>query len=75
MRHASRRPAASGRSHAWGRNSRQDSGHEAVSEAAGIWASGRRVSALWALTTLGPAALTNRLRAVAAAQSALEPAA
>ncbi|MGW7459047.1 WbqC family protein [Streptomyces sp. NPDC054797] len=40
----------------------------------GIWGSGRQVSALWALATLGPAALAGRLRAVAAAQTALEPA-
>ncbi|MGW7064052.1 WbqC family protein [Streptomyces sp. NPDC054904] len=36
---------------------------------AGIWASGRQVSALWALATLGPVALAGRLRAVAAAQT------
>ncbi|MEU9420146.1 WbqC family protein [Streptomyces sp. NPDC048272] len=41
----------------------------------GIWGSGRQVSALWALATLGPTLLAGRLRAVAAAQTALEPAA
>ncbi|MBT2402530.1 MULTISPECIES: WbqC family protein [unclassified Streptomyces] len=36
---------------------------------AGIWASGRQVSALWSLTTLGPVALAGHLRVVAAAQT------
>ncbi|MFJ8073837.1 WbqC family protein [Streptomyces sp. NPDC096176] len=40
-----------------------------------IWPSGRQISALWALATLGPAVLAERLRAVAAAQTALETAA
>lgn len=40
-----------------------------------IWSSGRQISALWALATLIPAALTERLRAVGAAQTALETAA
>ncbi|MFB7054823.1 WbqC family protein [Streptomyces vinaceus] len=39
----------------------------------GIWGSGRRISALWALTTLGPAALAEQLRTVTAAQATLEP--
>ncbi|WP_327735427.1 WbqC family protein [Streptomyces nojiriensis] len=41
----------------------------------GVWASGRQVSALWALATLGPSAVAGQLRAVATAQTALEPAA
>ncbi|RPF40746.1 WbqC-like protein [Streptomyces sp. Ag109_G2-6] len=41
----------------------------------GIWGSGRQVSALWALATLGPTVLARQLRAVAAAQATLEPAA
>lgn len=41
----------------------------------GIWGSGRQISALWALATLGPTALARQLRAVAAAQTALESAA
>ncbi len=40
-----------------------------------IWSSGRQISALWALATLGPAALADRMRAVAAAQTSLETAA
>lgn len=32
-----------------------------------IWASGRRISALWALATLGPESVTARFRALAAA--------
>ncbi|MBT2545306.1 WbqC family protein [Streptomyces sp. ISL-44] len=34
-----------------------------------IWSSGRQVSALWALATLGPADLTDRLRAVTVAHN------
>jgi hypothetical protein len=40
-----------------------------------VWSSGRQVSALWALATLGPAALADQLRAVAAIQTTLEVAA
>lgn len=39
---------------------------------AGIWAIGRQISAVWALMTLGPAALADQLRTVAAAQSVLQ---
>ncbi|MGX1887426.1 hypothetical protein [Streptomyces sp. NPDC055287] len=37
---------------------------------AGIWATGRRISVVCALMTLGPAALADQLRAVAATQTA-----
>ncbi|MFB7266281.1 WbqC family protein [Streptomyces nojiriensis] len=37
-----------------------------------IWASGQQISALWALTTLGPAALVEQLRTITAAQITLE---
>ncbi|MEU6706555.1 WbqC family protein [Streptomyces wuyuanensis] len=43
--------------------------------AAGIWASARRVTALWALAHLGPAGLSARLRALAGAPDSLEAAA
>lgn len=46
-----------------------------LTPSAGIWSSSRQVSALWALTTLGPTGLADRLRTVAAAQTALETAA
>nr|WSX50616.1 WbqC family protein [Streptomyces sp. NBC_00974] len=42
---------------------------------AGIWASGRQVTALWALATLGSSGLAEQLRSVAADQVALKPAA
>ncbi|MCY0963183.1 WbqC family protein [Streptomyces sp. H27-H5] len=38
---------------------------------AGVWASGRRITVMWALATLGPTAVAGRLQAVAAAQTAL----
>ncbi|MFJ5291428.1 WbqC family protein [Streptomyces sp. NPDC088348] len=40
-----------------------------------IWASGRRISALWALAALGPDAMAARLRALAADHAVLQPAA
>ncbi|MGW0945923.1 WbqC family protein [Streptomyces sp. NPDC002623] len=43
--------------------------------AAGIWASARRVTALWALAHLGPAGLAARLRAPAGAPDSLKAAA
>ncbi|MEU9088353.1 WbqC family protein [Streptomyces sp. NPDC048357] len=45
-----------------------------LTPSAGIWSSGRQVSALWALATLGPDQLADRLRAVAAAHTSLETA-
>ncbi|MEU3836095.1 WbqC family protein [Streptomyces microflavus] len=42
---------------------------------ANIWSSGRQVSVLWALATLGPAVLADRLRSAAATQTLLEAAA
>lgn len=39
--------------------------------ASGIWSTGRRVSALWALAALGPQALAARCRALAAAPEAM----
>ncbi|MFF9727465.1 WbqC family protein [Streptomyces gardneri] len=42
--------------------------------AAGIWASARRVTSLWALAHLGPAGLAARLRAHTAAPDSLEAA-
>ncbi|MFF4647742.1 WbqC family protein [Streptomyces sp. NPDC001389] len=41
----------------------------------GIWATGRQISAVWALATLGPAALADRLQPVASAQTSLQSAA
>jgi hypothetical protein len=42
----------------------------------GIWSSGRRLSVLWALATLGPQAMGTRLKALAADhQTALQIAA
>lgn len=41
----------------------------------GIWSSGRRLSALWALATLGPDAVAGRLRALAAHRGRLQMAA
>ncbi|MCY0921340.1 WbqC family protein [Streptomyces sp. H27-G5] len=46
-----------------------------LTPAAGIWASSRQVSALWALATLGPDLLADRLRTVAEAHTVLESAA
>ncbi|MFE0087748.1 WbqC family protein [Streptomyces sp. NPDC058991] len=43
--------------------------------AAGIWASARRVTALWALAQLGPADLAAQLRAFADARASLQAAA
>jgi hypothetical protein len=42
---------------------------------AGIWASARQVTALWALAHLGPAGLAARLTALSGAPDALEVAA
>jgi hypothetical protein len=39
--------------------------------ATGIWPTGRRVSALWALAALGPRAVAARCRALAAAPEAM----
>ncbi|OEJ42767.1 hypothetical protein AR457_00115 [Streptomyces agglomeratus] len=41
----------------------------------GIWSSGRRLSALWALAALGPDAVAARLRALASDHCRLQPAA
>ncbi|MFD3937940.1 WbqC family protein [Streptomyces sp. NPDC058611] len=46
-----------------------------LTPAAGIWASSRQVSGLWALGTVGPTALAEILRSVAAAQTMPKPAA
>ncbi|WP_335341838.1 WbqC family protein [Streptomyces sp. CB03578] len=46
-----------------------------LTPSAGIWASGRQVSTLWSLATLGPVALARRLRVVVAAQTQRWPAA
>ncbi|MET8687400.1 WbqC family protein [Streptomyces sp. NPDC004732] len=43
--------------------------------ASGIWASGRRISALWAIATRGPDAVAARLRTLALAHGALRSAA
>ena len=40
----------------------------------GIWSSGRRISALWALVALGPQAVAARLQALAADQTVLQAA-
>jgi len=40
----------------------------------GIWSSGRRISALWALAALGPQAVAARLQALAADQTVLQAA-
>lgn len=41
----------------------------------GIWSSGRRLSALWALAALGPETVTACLHALAADHTLMQPAA